>query len=471
MPPINLRDPRRLSVFATMPRESSTDQLLLALMNKLDAGFSNLNANLRSIASAQTAQIPLENSSNSAPRPINSGRNLNVPNSGPPQFELPQNVAARSSNHQHPSNANHSSAPPQFENYRSDFPPENLSSAPRRNQNSNVPDDSDPISRLERMVSGLSTQVQSLSERVSSNSNASYPSVPPGSPHRFFTNPYYYRVYPDKWKIRYDGNNEKTSIEFFLDQVESLTKLNGLNWDIVIPQLPQLLEGSVANWLLRYQKKHNYNISWEQLKVDMIIEYRGSETEESLWCKLANRKQGEKETFDKYYNALLDMQDRVSRSFSDEEIIGILRQNVKFEIKKCLVTYQTNNLTDFVNKCRLTDRLLFPQHQNVSNASTTRKVSEIESGLPAKNCDPEIEAFTPRKPQNFTPSANLKCWNCDLVGHSFDICTEQRKWFCYKCGHKNVTCLTCPKCGPNFRHRQPQTEPPPSAPQDLSQTP
>lgn len=34
--------------------------------------------------------------------------------------------------------------------------------------------------------------------------------------------------------------------------------------------------------------------------------------------------------------------------------------------------------------------------------------------------------------------SNLKCWNCDKLGHSYIDCMEQRKIFCYGCGAKDI---------------------------------
>lgn len=230
-------------------------------------------------------------------------------------------------------------------------------------------------------------------------------------------------------------------------------------WDTVITSFPQFLGGDASKWFYRYRRMYR-NLNWQQLKVDMITHFRGTDTEESLWCKIANRRQGDRETFDKFYNSLLDLQDRISRRFSDDEMIGILRQNVKFDIKKCLVAYNTTNLTEFVNKCRLTDKLLHPQLY-YEHAPYSRKVAEIESDVCVEEPSLEVEAFSTKRPQNLNALANLKCWNCDNFGHGYQTCEEPRKMFCYWCGHKNSTCKTCPNCNSNFRPVGKPQDPPP----------
>lgn len=421
----NQRNSQRLSGFPPLEQESSSDRLYIALMNKLDTAFASLNANLQAVAQSQVASPPPVVATNpQVPQSSNNSRNLDVPqNFGQPTPGLPQNTG--------------------------------VSSAA----------EADPIARLERMVTGLANQVQILTERTSLNSLPTQANSSFNPSNYFGTHTPTYRTWPHKWKIKYDGDNNKLAIEFFLDQVSTLKESNDITWENVISSFPQFLEGEASKWFYRYRSART-DISWAMLRTDMITQFRGTDTEESLWCKMTNRKQGDRETFDKFYNSLLDIQDRVSRKFSEEEMIGILRNNIKFDIKKCLITFTTNSLSEFVNKCRLTDKLLYPQLYS-ENIPYNRRISEIESDL--EQVSPNIEAFNVKRQQNAgnqqNPNylANVQCWNCDLYGHNWRKCKEKRNIFCYYCGHKNVICNECPSCYSNFRLPKP-TDHPPSAP-------
>lgn len=45
----------------------------------------------------------------------------------------------------------------------------------------------------------------------------------------------------------------------------------------------------------------------------------------------------------------------------------------------------------------------------------------------------------------------MSCWNCKGTGHRFRQCGQPRRFFCFKCGHDNVTVSKCPKCQKNVQ--------------------
>lgn len=426
-PPIISDEPwrtnRRMSGFPPL-EESSTDALLKSLIQKLDLGFSSINANLNSLNTVHPH----------AQRVAHEPTGTNI---------VQSNILFPESVNTHPNRyAPTSQAVPEI-----DMQPSF---------------ESNHINRLERIVSDLANQVQALSDRPTNNSAHSISSLPHGSSQNYGggSSASSYRTWPHKWKIKYDGDNNKLAIEFFLDQVATLKESNDVTWENVICTFPQFLEGEALKWFYRYRGSER-DINWGKLKSDMSTQFRGTDTEESLWCKLANRKQSDRETFDKFYNSLLDMQDRVSRKFSDEEMIGILRNNIKFEMKKCLITFATNSLSEFVNKCRLTDKLLYPQLYT-ENSGYSKRVSEIEAEVEIQPHD--IEAFAVKRLQSSGSLNNRQCWNCDGHGHGWQKCVEQRRIFCYYCGYKDVTCHQCPNCLSNFRPPPRTTDPPPANP-------
>lgn len=46
-------------------------------------------------------------------------------------------------------------------------------------------------------------------------------------------------------------------------------------------------------------------------------------------------------------------------------------------------------------------------------------------------------------------SNNLKCWNCEKLGHRARECSEPRQTHCYRCGKRGFTVRTCPSCSGN----------------------
>lgn len=426
-PPVSINPTSQAPLNSRLPGlpilENSTDALLKTLIYRMDLGFRSLSSSLRN---------PSHNV---------SPNQENLPN-------VPVNTAS-----------NICSEP----NASSD--PSNIirTQVPRQNIN-------DSIARLENLVVSLSSKVKDLTEQVSTISISSQvegthsnrtserttenmsDSSPSSRP---------YRTWPHKWKIKYDGNNHKLTVEFFFNQLCSLKELNDVTWEDVIHNFPNFVEGEAGKWFTRYHKKQKV-IYWNKLVADMTKEFRGAESDESLLCKLMNRKQEDRETFAMYYRSILDMQDRIgeNNTLSDIQMIGVLKNNVKFETKKMLATVSCTSLVDFINLCKNLDETLYP-HLHKSNFSNNRRISEVDaSPFTNENKDCNVEAISNRR--TVPPSSlNLKCWNCENIGHSWQMCEEPRTIFCYWCGHKNSTCKTCPRCSQNFRPTGTNQESPP----------
>lgn len=426
---------RRMSGFPTLENNNATEKLLVDLMRNLQTGFSNINDHL-TLMNAEFKSLKdtrnEDHNRNSMPSHILPSTEQSAPL---PQ-DLPQPLAQNASN---------------------------LATT----VNGSTPDTSnpdDPMSRMERIVQRLSIQVQGLTERIiglppsDRNSYNNFPINPVHIP----SNVSSYKTWPHKWKIKYDGDNNKLAIELFWNQIIMLKETNDFPWTDVLSSFPNFLEGSAFKWFFRYWRSQS-TIHWEKLKMDMIGHFRGDDTDESIRCKLAKRKQGERESFDKFYDSLLDLQDRLTKRLPDKEFIGILQENLRMDIQMCLISFETESLTEFAKKCRYIDKKLHP-HSYSPGFNFTKRISEIERDLPEDTISPEIESITARKSFVSNAQTNNQCWNCDKVGHNYIMCEEVRNRFCYWCGYKDVTTRSCPRCNTNFRFPFKTQEPPPSAP-------
>lgn len=413
----------RLSGLPTL--ESTTDTLLKTLIYKIDVGFRGLNESIRN---------PMSNVPSSSAESVNA-------TAGPSQVV----------------NTNQMSS--------------NMTPLEIRTPNSNFENPPDSISRLENIVGNLASQIKDLNDKFCSLSTNSVNSQ--SRPNNFSSqsNSNFqgsnsfgcsYKTWPHKWRVKYDGDNQKLAVEFFFDQLASLRELNDVMWDHVITAFPVFLEGEALKWFFRYRKTEK-EIRWIKLRTDMIAHFRGTDSEESILCKIASRKQEDRETFNKYYNSLLDLKDRLSsnESLSDVQMIGILKKNVKFESRKILSSVLTKSLKEFVTICQNLDEMLNP-HLYREYPNYKKKVSEVEApSLDIPENVYNIEAITNRRMNTNQNLANVKCWNCDNLGHGWQLCEEPRNIFCYWCGFKKVTCKTCPRCNQNFRLTGNNQESPP----------
>lgn len=204
--------------------ETSTDRLLREMISKMDSGFRNLGTQF------------LQNQTQAAP----------------PQAPMRQT----------------------FEQSAPSIPPRGMPNS-----------DSDNISRLEQMVANLALGMNTLTQRLDTYSNSrqspnqsqhhhhsqhsqqnANSQVPPphsnsftpsshGSRNSYDPQAHVYRTLPHKWKVRFNGDNNVASVEFFIDQLTVLKESSqGTTWDHVLAVFPQFLEGAAGKWFVRYRK-------------------------------------------------------------------------------------------------------------------------------------------------------------------------------------------------------------------------
>lgn len=313
------------------------------------------------------------------------------------------------------------------------------------------------VNRLERMVQNLTLQMTSISERLNANgqdnSQQSAPVHNPRSQSRTaFGTSSNWRLPPHQWNVKFSGdkNSQLTALDF-LNILSLKRDAHDVTWELIGAHFDNLLEGRALNWYFSFRKR-NPQVSWVDLREAFTQHFSRRETDQDITMKISLRRQHEKESFDEFCDAMFDLRNQLIKDFSDEEMIGYLRKNCKLGIRQMIATYSTNDIDAFIDQCRDREQLC-PSQQ-------FRKVHELHSDVPyplnssgvsqdpspsSSQLNPMVEAF-----RNPSYSQNLKCWNCDEVGHGFMECEKERTLFCYKCGTKNVTCRNCTKFR-NFR--------------------
>lgn len=383
------------SMLAHRTAQSETNQLLAQLIEKMDRGFNELRSQGGSSA------IPL-------PPPPVSNPNINLAS----RTHIPTHIG--------PNN-----------NYT---PNHNTSFGP---QGSNP----DVIQMLSNQISALTERLNSLDvSHVSNGSNRT-------SVDRDFQAP------PYRWTIRYNGDNAKLGVENFLMQVETLKKIHNYDWNKVLSNFHTFLEGDAVTWYYNYRALNN-TIEWSTFKEAMLSAFGKHETDAQILGKLSSRYQGDKESFQKFYQDLQSLRIRLQRPYSDYEMIQLIRTNARTAIQQTLFTYIPTTLDDFVGKCRQLDLLLHPADHHSTQPQRyfhkSNKVSELEipPELESHECLNLIDSLSKISPRT--------CWNCDEDGHNWIECDSPPKMFCYRCGMKNCTTRNCNQCASRRNFRLPQ---------------
>lgn len=82
--------------------------------------------------------------------------------------------------------------------------------------------------------------------------------------------------------------------------------------------------------------------------------------------------------------------------------------------------------------------------RNVGMTNVPRRfVSEIDDD---RDCVMEGDEDTLKVEAVHGSTTNMKCWNCEELGHHWQECLSDRRIFCYGCGAKDIYKPNCIDC-------------------------
>jgi len=147
-------------------------------------------------------------------------------------------------------------------------------------------------------------------------------------------------------------------VEAFIAKVERMTRthLHG-QFDHVADFAQLFFAKSAAEWFWRYQTRYP-NFSWFELAQALREEFQETWPEEAIMAQIRNRVQRAGETFDEFYAAVLKLTDRLPNPFNDRTLLGILKENLRFEVQEAMVFgTRAETIGKLRAKCRDWDRL------------------------------------------------------------------------------------------------------------------
>lgn len=284
---------------------------------------------------------------------------------------------------------------------------------------------------LEQRVATLTDQIVSLTERLNAANLGN-------------RNPaHLYRVPPHKWNVRFT----KMTAESFIFQITSLKQSNAYEWNEVLACFHQFLEGNVLTWYWKFRSTIGEGFSWDTLSAAILTKYGNRKTDEEIWLQMAERKQDDREKFRDFYEAIESIHTLCREPRSDKALMKLIRSNSKMSIQKVILTYEPDNLNDFIQKCEDCDQMLFPYLYKSTQSSQNRR-KDLVSSLEFTEHSNEALSFK-------------GCLNCGQPGHFVKQCDKPIQLFCYKCNKKGFTVRSCPDCNQNFQVNEIKEDPPP----------
>lgn len=240
------------------------------------------------------------------------------------------------------------------------------------------------------------------------------------------------------WHLRFSGQGDDIlSVDDFIYQVQALTvqSLRG-NFNILCDHIHLLFRDKALKWYWRYHRKTD-RLDWESLCRELSNQFRDSRTDYDIMEQLRSRKQRPHEKFDTFYDAVLNLTDRLQSPIYESDLIEILKRNLRPEVRKELLYFPIGSilkLREYVEKYEVLEEELNKVRVN-KNFLPRRNISEIEAGSSPDEDVVEVEELV-----------EIVCWNCSETGHKFFDCLREKRVFCYGCGAPNIYKPNCEKC-------------------------
>lgn len=253
------------------------------------------------------------------------------------------------------------------------------------------------------------------------------------------------------WKLKFTGRSGCLSVDNFIYRAEALTNqtLNG-NLGLLCANASLLFEDKALHWFWRFHRSL-YSFQWSDLCRALRQQYRDSRTDVDFREMIRDRKQQQGETFDSFYESVIDLVDRLEEPLGDTTLVEILRRNLLPDIQHEILNLKISSVGQLRDICRRREFFLqdVKRKHGVSVSKPhqfQKRVNEIEVG--------EDEVSLDHDKALEVSEIKLSCWNCSKVGHRYQDCLSEKTVFCYGCGNPQTYKPNCPKCASRTKNFQ-----------------
>lgn len=259
-----------------------------------------------------------------------------------------------------------------------------------------------------------------------------------------------------RWNLKYNG---QSSVNDFLERVEELRRSRGISKEQLLRSCPELFAGDALLWY----RTCNFS-DWDDLVRQLRESFQPYDYEFALWDEIRRRTQGAQERVLNYVVAMENLFRKLSEVPPELTKLNIIRRNLLPFIQSRLATYEVSNIQHLIRLCRAVEETESRVQRFVPPPTNVRQLLEPELAYKKPSYHAAVlDVNSERMSSGFSddPRADLlidainsnrtlTCWNCEGSGHGFRQCQHSKTVFCYKCGKKEVTTKTCPRCSKNL---------------------
>lgn len=197
------------------------------------------------------------------------------------------------------------------------------------------------------------------------------------------------------WPFKFKGEKDTTSLNTFLDRVETFARSEGLSDDILLKSVKHLLLDDALDWYGRAVAQHRL-YSWEAFKNEIRKEYLPSSYSQILKLEAIFRYQAPNESFSKYYRDISALFRFVQPPMSEEEKYFIVKKNMNGDYATIVTAARPHSLAEMVEICSSYDetRMLLNRQKRLSIPHNS--LLEPSFATPSSNRPQQMNQGPPR---------------------------------------------------------------------------
>lgn len=168
------------------------------------------------------------------------------------------------------------------------------------------------------------------------------------------------------WPFKFRGEKDTTSLNVFLDRVETFARSEGMSDATLLSSIKHLLQEDALDWYARATSQRLLR-SWDAFKREIKREFLPSGYSQILRLEASFRFQGSSESFAKYYRDISALFRFVEPPIPEKEKFFIVKKNMYADYAAIVTAARPLTLNDMVEICTSYDetRMLLSRQRRI----------------------------------------------------------------------------------------------------------